>query len=140
MNICDLTSLALTQTILIGRHLTPFSMEISTLRLVASVASCLLVIKIYDWLRLFDKPSFFVRLISQTLYDIRSFIILFFIALLMFSVPIDMLNLNRTEEAEALTVTFFGQWLIDGLMNEYLLSLGEFGSMTTNASKGTSYE
>lgn len=79
--------------------------QIKHLRIGAALASCLLIIKIYDWLRLFEKTAFFIKLVEVMLKDIKWFTVLFFVALLMFGVPI---------------------WLIDCLVNQYVLAIGEF--------------
>ena len=69
-----------------------------------------------------------------------SFMILFFVALLMFGIPISMLNLGRTDAEDSTLVSpFFNFWLADALMNQYILSLGEFGSLTENA-EGDNFE
>ena len=58
----------------------------------AAVAVCCLSAKVYDWLRLFDKTAFYVRLIEQTLGDISDFFVLFAVALFMFGMPLQMLS------------------------------------------------
>ena len=65
--------------------------------------------------------------------------ILFFVALLMFSVPISMLNLNRTSE-NYLVASYFGNWVTDGIFNQYMLSLGEFGDLTNIDSENLTLE
>ena len=40
---------------------------IKTLRRLSAIASCLLITKIYDWLRLFTETSFYVQLVTQTI-------------------------------------------------------------------------
>ena len=60
--------------------------------------------------------------------DIRYFVIIFFVALMMFGVPMFMLNLNRSVEDENLVVdSVFGNvWFLNAFFNQYMLSLGEF--------------
>lgn len=45
-------------------------MSDETLRIVAAITSCSLMIKLYDWLRLFDGTSFYILLIAETMKDI----------------------------------------------------------------------
>ena len=56
------------------------------------------------------------------------FLILFLVALLAFSIPMSMLDMNR-DESSALIASDSGFWILDGLVNQYLLSLGEFTSL-----------
>lgn len=82
----------------------------------------------FDWLRLFDKTSFFIKLIGETLVDILPFMILLVTSLMMFGVPVAMLNLNRAEGDNDIVSTIFGFWIFDLLANQYFLSLGEFNT------------
>ena len=94
----------------------------------AAFSSCSLMIKFYDWLRLFESTSFFILLIERTLNDILYFMILFTVAILAFGLPMSMLDLNRAEGSE-LIQSSYGFWLFDLILNQYLLSLGEFASL-----------
>ena len=48
--------------------------------------------KLFDWLRLFEKTGFYVKLVEETLYDIKYFILLLLTTLIMFGVPVVMLD------------------------------------------------
>ena len=39
---------------------------LETLRPVASVASCALLVKVFDWLRLFESTAFYIKLMQET--------------------------------------------------------------------------
>ena len=95
----------------------------------ASFAICLLTLKIYDWLRLFETTSFFILLIGRTIIDIGPFMIFFMVALLAFGLPMSILDLNRSDEDATLISSTYGFWFFDLLVNQYLLSLGEFASL-----------
>ena len=70
--------------------------------------------KAYDWLRLFDEPAFFVRLLSRTLYDIKDFTILFLVACAMFGSSIYILQYSvGTDLIESRT----GVFMIDLVIN-----------------------
>ena len=64
-------------------------------------------------------------LINETLKDIGSFLILLVVALMMFGVPMIMLNLNREPDAQIVD-PIFNSWMLNLLLNQYLLALGEF--------------
>ena len=56
------------------------------------------MVKFFDWLRLFDKTSFYINLIGMTLSEIKYFLILVLLSLLMFGFPNLMLNLYRSPD------------------------------------------
>mmetsp|Transcript_10185 Transcript_10185/g.13817 ORF Transcript_10185/g.13817 Transcript_10185/m.13817 type:complete len:252 (-) Transcript_10185:385-1140(-) len=103
-------------------------MPVEHLRIVAAFASGLLFFKVYDWLRLFEGTAFFVQLILATAHDIRWFLLLLLVALLIFGLPMSMLSLNRDKEQALVNENFFW-WGFDLIYNQYLLSLGEFESL-----------
>ena len=70
------------------------------LRILAAFDSLFLVLKIYDWMRLFDSTAFYVQLLLSTLKKIGPFLLLFIVALLLFGLPISMLNQNRFRYSE----------------------------------------
>ena len=53
--------------------------------------------KAFYWLRLFSQTSFYMRLIIDTLYDIRYFLILFFLILITFANALLILDEGRYE-------------------------------------------
>lgn len=95
-------------------------------RVIAAMATLCLWIKVLDWCKLFGPTSFFVRLISETIYDIRYFMIIFVVALMMFGMPLYILQLNRGEENNIVNETFGGFWFLNAFYNQYMLALGEF--------------
>ena len=97
------------------------------LRIIAAFASCFIFVKIFDWLRLFEGTAFYVHLVGETFSDILAFLILLLITLMTFGVPMYMLNLNRDAESDnELIDSNFGFWGLNVLLNQYMLSLGEF--------------
>ena len=97
----------------------------------ASITSSLLTFKIFDWLRLFEKTAFIIILVKQTVVDIGQFMMIIFFAWLMFGFPMVILDQNRNidDEDSLLVSNITGIWLIDMLINQYLLSLGEFTNL-----------
>ena len=81
--------------------------------------------KLFDWLRLFEETAFYVLLIGETIYDIRYFILLLMTTLIMFGVPLIMLDGNSPTGKEIVDSNF-GFWIVDLVYNQYMLSLGEF--------------
>lgn len=90
--------------------------SLKNLRPVASFASCALLLKLFDWMRLFDKTSFYVKLIQKTLSEIRPFMILIVAALATFGVPMTILNLDLVAGSEVVGDAL-GFWLMNMLLN-----------------------
>ena len=106
--------------------------SIESQRTLAAISVCFLWFKVFDWLRLFDTTAFFISLIQNTVYDIRSFLLILFICYMMFGSAFYILNMNRLgvtdEEGESAEIvpnisTF---WVFDAFYNQYELGLGEF--------------
>ena len=90
---------------------------------IAAFGVVLMWFKAFYWLRIFTGTSFYVRLIRDTLYDIRNFIILFILILLTFANALLILNEGRDQH---LYMDFFNIDIANAVMNQYMLSLGEF--------------
>ena len=93
-------------------------------------------------MRLFGNTSYFIRMITDTFYDIRYFTLLFVAILFTFGNAIYILNYNRKltdeelanmpedfEEPLLITDHFPGAPIMNIFINQYLLSLGEFEGM-----------
>ena len=65
------------------------------LREMAAWSSCFIFVSMFTWFRLFERTSFYVQLVIELLYEIRWFGALVFLSLLMFGLPIVMLDMNR---------------------------------------------
>ena len=94
-------------------------------RVIASISVLLIWMKMFDWLRLFDTTTFYIKLIVVTLRDIMPFFMILPIFMLMFGTSLHILNLSRNED-NGMVDPFVGYWVFDILVNEYLLALGEF--------------
>ena len=121
-NMIDLTGLLLTLTIV---FLSFFLNDIGLLSVLTSFASFFLLIKVFDWLRLFEQTAFYILLVGETLRDVKAFLILLVTTLMVFGVPMIMLNMNRSPDV-AIVDAPFGFWVINMFLNQYLLALGEF--------------
>ena len=97
-----------------------------SLRVVSACASLCILMKTFDWLRLFEATAFYVQLVQATIYDIAAFMILLIISLFIFGFPMGFLTLNSIGAENEVVTGVFGSWLPDLLFNQYLLALGEF--------------
>ena len=93
-----------------------YLVEVETLRVIAAFTTCFTILKLFDWLRLFEETAFYVLLVGETLYDIRHFLLLLIAALMMFGIPLLMLNGNSEEDSELIEGTF-NFWLADLIYN-----------------------
>ena len=100
---------------------------VNKMSLIASLQVCCLCLKLYDFLRLFESTANYIYLIQETLRSISAFIVLLFVALMMFGLPMLMLDFSRTEENSIVAHDTDG-WLLNALLNQYFLSLGEFNT------------
>ena len=99
------------------------------LRNFAGIATSLQLFKMYDWLKLFEPTSFYVKLIAITVKEIRWFILLFVIALVACGIPISFLDFTRIEldrsmgkleddeDSNRLIKHYFDVWILDAVMN-----------------------
>ena len=99
----------------------------------SAIASFSMLLKAFDWMRLFDLTSFYVLLILQTIKDISAFLLLLIMSLVMFGVPMIILNMNRSED-QLVVDEIFGSWIQNMFINQYLLALGEFNVDNFNQS------
>ena len=95
------------------------------IRTFATLAVILMWFKSFYWLRLFGNTSFFVKMIVQTLADIRYFLILFIFILMTFGNAIFILSSDRKE---AIYKNYVDVGFLNVLLDQYELSLGEFNT------------
>ena len=72
------------------------------------------------WLRLFESTTLYVRLIIQTLKDMKMFFLIFVMITMCFANTIYILNLNRMQEAkgeELYDETFPAYGYINAVLN-----------------------
>ena len=67
-------------------------MGVDTQTYMGAIVSFFLISKSFDWLRIFEETSFYIMLILATIWDIRPFMVLFIVALVMFALPLTILN------------------------------------------------
>jgi hypothetical protein len=111
----------------VTRQFFRYRVPTEVLRYVAALAVILMHLKIFYWLRFFNKTAFLVRLVVRTINDIRPFMVLFFICVLMFSNAMLVLNQNRADAGEdSLFESATNISAIDSAINSFLLGVGEF--------------
>ena len=82
---------------------------------------------VIDWLRLFDVTSFYVTLITRTVYDIAYFGLILTVMIIFIGSATYMLQLNAEDgEESSIVAPIFESFIIDSILNIYLLILGEF--------------
>jgi len=114
--------------ILLQHGFKPFDISYSLLVSLASVAIIFLYMKLFYWLRIFENLAYYVRMVSETIYDIAYFIILFVLCVFSFAHAVFVLNRNAVAEDQELYGPSFGFRPTDAIVNQYLLGLGEFNT------------
>ena len=94
----------------------------------SALVSFFLISKSFDWLRAFEETSFLIMLISETIYDIRYFMVLFIISLVMFAFPLFILNnINLLADENPLIGDLTGFGPMDAILKQYEEVLAGFG-------------
>lgn len=116
-NYMDLPLILTTALILIASVPQETMIEIDNLRPFAAIVSCLLLLKLYNWMRLFDSTAFYIKLVRATLWEIRFFVILILTAVVAFGVPLIVLNLELSTDSQILREGQGGYRMINMLFN-----------------------
>jgi len=137
-NMTDVCSMILNATIIFLCHAAQHteSIDFKTIRLIASVAVFIIWLKMFFWMRLFESTSGFIRMLTETLMDIKVFMIMLLLCLFMFGNTTLILNQNRydvmVDEGDGeytpawLVGGHFGPAYVDAIVDQYMLGLGEF--------------
>ena len=81
-----------------------------------AITSLLLWNKAFYWMRLFSETAFYVKLIIETIIDIRYFLILFIAILMTFGNALMIMNAGRIEETR-LYADIFSIEFVNTVMN-----------------------
>ena len=87
----DAIWLALTPTFIICSLI---GVSTSTLTIIGAFSCFSLSLKAFDWMRLFDCTAFYILLLTETIEDVKVFMIVFVMSFMMFGVPIFVLSYN----------------------------------------------
>ena len=114
-NLNDLSYLFLNMLLLIFHifDIVPLEQQ----RYIASISTVLMCIKIIDWLRLFDKTSFYISLINDTLHSIKSFMVIIFMCYMLFGTCLYIFSLNPDDYD--IMVVHFGFWFFNAFQSAY---------------------
>ena len=124
-NLIAIVELGLVLYIVLDTEYTEFfDLKVETLRILAAFACCLTLCMLFNWLRLFDFSAFYVLLIIVTIKDVSPFLGLLLTALMMFGVPIVMLDATSSSDKK-LIEDAFNFWPLDLIYNQYLLAIGK---------------
>ena len=85
--------------------------------MMAALSSFALMVALFSWLRLFHELSFYILLITETLWEIKEFMLLLLVTLMMFGMPMIMLSYNAADENAELIDGIFSFWLSNMLVN-----------------------
>lgn len=109
-------------------------------RVIASISCLVIWMKMFDWLRLFDATSFYIKLIMQTIKDIMPFMSIFPFFMFTVGTSVYILNMEREDDSEVMD-EYLGQWTIDVFISQYLLALGDWdtGSFSEGSNKQLIY-
>lgn len=131
-NMTDMVSMSLNVAII---AMSNTGTDMKQVRIFAAVAIFVLWIKMFFWMRLFDSTSGFIRMLIETLSDIKVFMCMLLLCLFMFGNTTLILNQNRYDvmiegddgyEPALLVGEHFGMGYVDAIMDQYMLGLGEF--------------
>ena len=113
----DIIWLTLTPTVIILSLQNDPTVAVETLRMMAALSSFALMVALFSWLRLFHELSFYILLITETLWEIKEFMLLLLVTLMMFGMPMIMLSYNAADENAELIDGIFSFWLSNMLVN-----------------------
>jgi hypothetical protein len=121
-NIVDLMSLTLNFWIFIQLIVNAIAekniFSIVNLRAYFGVASFIMWIKIFYWMKLFQNISFYVKLITQTLSDVKLFLTLCLFIIFAFANLFYFLNVDSDHKDRAL-IEYTGYRILDSIIAIY---------------------
>ena len=99
--------------------------SISSLRAYIGFACFIMWIKVFYWMRLWESTAYYVKLITQTLSDVKLFLLLCLVILFAFANLFFMLNIGTDSNNRAL-IAYTGWAVIDSVIAIYQFALGDF--------------
>lgn len=131
-NIFDFSSLLINAAFIIMINLIQLSdvafVKAETIRFIGSFACWFLWIKIFYWLRLYRNTAQFIKLIVDTIIDIRYFSFMVALIMMAFANFYWILNLNNKSNKEQIISERTGILTLDTFIQIYLQTLGEFST------------
>ena len=86
----------------------------------------LLWIKMFYWLRLFNKTRYFIKLIVSTLVDIQRFFLIILVIMMAFITIFYVISFNEEDQTKPYINEHTGSKLIDSAITVYFITVGEF--------------
>ena len=93
------------------------------IRQLAGISMTLMWVKTFYWMRLFSNTSFYIRLIMETLKDIKYFLILFIFIMMCFGNALLVMNQGRSSHVYS---KVFNVPFLDSMLNQYILTIGDY--------------
>ena len=91
-----------------------------------SIAVLILWFQLFYWMKLFERFSAFVRIISEIVIDIKVFFLMMLLVLCAFSNVMLILQLNRAGNDDMVVDPLVGILPIDAIIIAYMTGLGEY--------------
>ena len=98
---------------------------LSHLRAFFGIAAFFMWVKVFYWMRLYKNTAYYVKLITQTLADIKTFCFLVFIIWFAFANLFYMLNIGHNKDDQVL-IEYTGIAYVDSIIAIYQFALGDF--------------
>lgn len=128
-NILDLVSLSLNLWVFIQMIVNSIAdhdiFKVGTLRAYIACACFVMWIKVFYWMRLYASFAYYVKLITQTLADVKLFLLLCLIIIFAFANFFFMLNIGTDDNNRAM-IHYTGYRILDSVIAIYQFSLGDF--------------
>lgn len=107
---------------------------------ISSVMTIFIWIHLYFWLRIFSSTAIYVQIVTQTINDVKVFLLVFFICLAMFGngklVLSNFVDHFTEGQGSNLIPVATGVNVVDSVINEYVQSLGTFNIDVYNTYPG----
>lgn len=91
---------------------------ITWLRAYVGIAAFMMWIKVFYWMRLFSNTAYYVKLITQTLADVKLFLLLCTVIIFAFANLFYMLNIGMDDNDRAL-IHYTGFQILDSVIAIY---------------------
>jgi len=97
-------------------------------------ATALMWYRLIRWMRLFDDTAFYWKILSETISDSFTFLILFFLAMGLFANMIYIFNIDRVaaRDENQLIEPIFEIPFLDAFYGLYLNTIGEYEATLDN--------
>ena len=92
--------------------------SVHKLRAYFAVSSFIMMIKVFYWMRLFTSTAYYVKLITQTLSDVKLFLLLCLIIIFAFALMFFFLNIDHDSKDRVL-IKYTGFKYVDAIIAIY---------------------